>query len=80
MLVTGAARRLGREIALTLARQGWDVAVHCRASRTEAEATASVIIAKKIALTRSEARPISKESSSDTASAAPTPSRPSAST
>jgi len=32
-LVTGAAKRLGREIALTLARQGWDVAVHCRASR-----------------------------------------------
>ena len=42
-LVTGAARRLGREIALTLARQGWDVAVHCRASRDEAEATAADI-------------------------------------
>jgi len=38
-LVTGAARRLGREIALTLARQGWDVAVHCRISRAEAVAT-----------------------------------------
>ncbi len=43
VLVTGAARRLGREIALTLARQGWDVAVHCRASRDEAEATAQDI-------------------------------------
>jgi NAD(P)-dependent dehydrogenase (short-subunit alcohol dehydrogenase family) len=42
-LVTGAARRLGREIALTLARQGWDVVVHCRASRAEAEATAGEI-------------------------------------
>jgi NAD(P)-dependent dehydrogenase (short-subunit alcohol dehydrogenase family) len=39
VLVTGAARRLGREIALTLARQGWDVAVHCRISRAEAVAT-----------------------------------------
>jgi NAD(P)-dependent dehydrogenase (short-subunit alcohol dehydrogenase family) len=44
-LVTGAAKRLGREIALTLARQGWDVAVHCRASRDEAEATAADITA-----------------------------------
>lgn len=42
-LVTGAAKRLGREIALTLARQGWDVAVHCRASQAEAEATADDI-------------------------------------
>jgi NAD(P)-dependent dehydrogenase (short-subunit alcohol dehydrogenase family) len=44
-LVTGAAKRLGREIALTLARQGWDVAVHCRASRDEAESTAADICA-----------------------------------
>lgn len=36
-LVTGAARRLGREIALALARQGWDVAVHYGRS-TEAAA------------------------------------------
>lgn len=42
-LVTGAGRRLGREIALMLAVQGWDVAVHCRASREEAEATADDI-------------------------------------
>lgn len=36
-LVTGAGRRLGRAIALGLARAGWDVAVHYRASRLEAE-------------------------------------------
>jgi NAD(P)-dependent dehydrogenase (short-subunit alcohol dehydrogenase family) len=35
-LVTGAAKRLGREIALTLARQGWDVAVHFRRSGSDA--------------------------------------------
>ncbi|HWP20006.1 MAG TPA: SDR family oxidoreductase [Burkholderiaceae bacterium] len=37
-LVTGAARRLGREIALELARGGWDVAVHYRHSASDARA------------------------------------------
>jgi len=36
VLVTGAARRLGREIALRLARQGWNVAIHYRHSQAEA--------------------------------------------
>ena len=40
-LVTGAGRRLGRAIALDLARAGWRVGVHCRAS--EAEALALVV-------------------------------------
>lgn len=40
-LVTGAARRIGRDIALELAAHGWDVAVHCRGSFAEAEATAA---------------------------------------
>jgi NAD(P)-dependent dehydrogenase (short-subunit alcohol dehydrogenase family) len=35
-LVTGAGRRIGREIALGMARAGWDVAVHYRASEAEA--------------------------------------------
>ena len=38
-LVTGAARRIGRVIALFLARHGWDVAVHYRFSENEALAT-----------------------------------------
>jgi NAD(P)-dependent dehydrogenase (short-subunit alcohol dehydrogenase family) len=41
VLVTGAGKRLGREIALTLARAGWRVAVHHRHSRSEAEQTAA---------------------------------------
>ncbi|MDE2047109.1 MAG: SDR family oxidoreductase [Betaproteobacteria bacterium] len=45
VLVTGAARRLGREIALTLARAGWAVAVHYRSSRAEAEAVVGEIAA-----------------------------------
>lgn len=36
VLVTGAALRLGRHIALALAASGWRVAVHYRASRQEA--------------------------------------------
>lgn len=42
-LVTGGAKRIGREIALYLARRGADVAVHYASSATEAEATASEI-------------------------------------
>ena len=38
-LVTGAARRLGRAIALELASNGHDVALHYRHSQAEAEAT-----------------------------------------
>ncbi|HSW16990.1 MAG TPA: SDR family oxidoreductase [Ramlibacter sp.] len=37
VLVTGAARRLGREIALALATGGWQVAVHYRGSADEAQ-------------------------------------------
>lgn len=40
-LVTGAARRLGRAMALDLARQGWAVAIHYRGSAEAAEETAA---------------------------------------
>ena len=36
VLVTGAAKRLGREIALALAGAGWRVAVHYRSSEADA--------------------------------------------
>ena len=42
-LVTGAARRLGRAMALALAEDGCDVAVHYGSSEEEAEATAADI-------------------------------------
>lgn len=41
VLVTGAAKRLGRDIALTLAQHGWRVAVHYRDSVNEATLTAA---------------------------------------
>lgn len=48
-LVTGGARRLGREIALTLARAGWSIVLHYRTSVTEAEKTALEIRALGVA-------------------------------
>lgn len=42
-LITGAAKRLGRKMALTLAAEGWDIALHYHRSATEAEQTASEI-------------------------------------
>ncbi|MGR3760523.1 SDR family oxidoreductase [Roseobacteraceae bacterium NS-SX3] len=42
-LVTGAARRLGRDMALALAARGFDVAVHYASSEHEAEETAEAI-------------------------------------
>jgi NAD(P)-dependent dehydrogenase (short-subunit alcohol dehydrogenase family) len=42
-LVTGAAVRLGRAIALDLARHGWQIGVHHRSSAAEAEALVTEI-------------------------------------
>jgi 3-oxoacyl-[acyl-carrier protein] reductase len=42
-LVTGAARRTGKALALALAAEGADVAVHYRHSAEEAEATAEAV-------------------------------------
>ena len=47
VLVTGAAKRLGREIALALAAGGWHVAVHYRSSA--ADATETVADCKRLA-------------------------------
>jgi NAD(P)-dependent dehydrogenase (short-subunit alcohol dehydrogenase family) len=42
-LVTGAARRIGREIAVALARDGWDIAVHYATSRDDALETVRLV-------------------------------------
>lgn len=44
VLITGAARRLGREIALAFAQAGWKVAIHYRQSLEEAQATVQACI------------------------------------
>ncbi len=45
VLITGAARRIGRALALGFAARGWDVAVHYGASREEADEVVAEITA-----------------------------------
>ncbi|CAE6685659.1 Glucose 1-dehydrogenase 1 [Paraburkholderia domus] len=45
VLITGAARRIGRSLALGFAARGWDVAVHYGASREEADEVVAEIAA-----------------------------------
>jgi pteridine reductase len=42
-LITGAARRLGKTVALALAKKGYDIALHCNRSEAEAVLTAKSI-------------------------------------
>ncbi len=43
VLVTGSSRGIGKAIALRLARDGYDIVVHCRSQRAEADAVAGEI-------------------------------------
>ncbi|MAL40066.1 SDR family oxidoreductase [Thalassospira sp.] len=43
VLITGAAKRIGRALSLDLARNGYDVALHCHHSRKDAESLAEEI-------------------------------------
>ncbi len=56
VLITGAARRLGRAIALDLAKAGWDVALHYNNSEAEAREAAAAVRAmgRRAALLRAD--------------------------
>ncbi|AGZ33156.1 3-oxoacyl-ACP reductase FabG [Pseudomonas sp. SWI6] len=43
ILVTGSSRGIGRAIALRLARAGFDLVLHCRSGRAEADAVAAEV-------------------------------------
>jgi 3-oxoacyl-[acyl-carrier protein] reductase len=44
VLVTGSSRGIGKAIALRLARDGYDLVLHCRSQRGEADAVAREIV------------------------------------
>jgi 3-oxoacyl-[acyl-carrier protein] reductase len=46
VLVTGSSRGIGRAIALNLADAGYDLVVHCRSRRDEADAVVAEILGK----------------------------------
>lgn len=54
-LITGGAVRVGRAIALHLARQGWSIAIHYRHSREEADETVKALIALGVKATSVQA-------------------------
>lgn len=64
-LVTGAAKRLGRAIALDLARHGWNVAIHYHHSEKEARATEADAksVGHKVALLKAD---LSQEAQTET--------------
>lgn len=43
ILVTGSSRGIGKAIALALAQEGWDIVLHCRQRREEAQAVAEEV-------------------------------------
>lgn len=51
VLITGAARRVGRVIARTLHAAGWDLCLHYRSSRAEAEQLAAELESRRAAST-----------------------------
>ena len=60
-LIIGSAQRIGRELALDLARHGWGIGLHCHAALDEAERLAGELRAEgaKVAVLRADLADIS---------------------
>ena len=59
-LITGAAKRIGHAIALTLAKSGWDIVVHYHHSVQEAKELVKEVMAlgkKAVAISADLAKP-----------------------
>jgi NAD(P)-dependent dehydrogenase (short-subunit alcohol dehydrogenase family) len=56
VLVTGAAKRLGRAIVLDLAKNGWDIALHFNQSEPDARETADAVrnTGRRVALLKAD--------------------------
>jgi pteridine reductase len=46
ILITGAAKRIGKEIALTYSELGWNIIIHYNSSKEDAEKLATQINSK----------------------------------
>lgn len=47
ILITGAAKRIGKEMALSFFKKGWDIVIHFNASKYEAESLADQMNAER---------------------------------
>lgn len=47
ILITGAAKRIGKEMALSFFKKGWDIVIHFNASKDEAESLADQMNAQR---------------------------------
>ena len=47
ILITGAAKRIGKEMALSFFNKGWDIVIHYNSSKEEAEALADQMNSKR---------------------------------
>ena len=47
ILITGAAKRIGREIALSSFRKGWDIVIHYNSSKSDAQVLADEMNARR---------------------------------
>ena len=63
-LVTGSSRGIGRAIAVSLAKDGYEVIVHCAGNRQKAEETKKIIEAGRSVRAGSSGSPVKRNGGS----------------